>query len=646
MLGYSYLRLALALPLVAVIGCSSSEDSSPAEQPKPSLDGSVPTDASDASDASTDVPPDLPIDASEEADALEQPDTQACEPPPILQIDEDFFVDISEESGIQDENFVENPPVSIPINDHSRLGFADINGDGFDDIVMHSLFPNPKAGIPFEHLVFVNQQDGTFTNVSDASGLRDIQAGFFAFADVDNDGDQDVFAGLDITDLPNMRHQLLLNDGKGVFTVLADSGLEKITQTVASNAVFGDFDGDGDLDLFIANGQTSYLALDLLWLNDGTGVFTNVTATHLKGNRAAPSNGAVACDYDNDGDLDLFVSVYGVSQGGAQNFLFENDGTGKFKDVAVERGFASLPTGNYWTESTGYGTEPEPGKGPGTYVGGNGFGIDCADVNHDGLMDILITNISHPSSTDASRKWSDPTQLLINQGAAAGWTFKNEFLERGLPFNEGDVDGALMDYDNDGRIDISISRDKKYESSYTEPDQKSWFGLMHQQPDGTFKSVGVKSGINDPQLEWLRMKGAQNHAWSDIDHDGDLDVLVGGRDTGGGRPNFLFKNIVGSQNRWLAIRMIGDGVKVNRDAIGARVTIQDDERVFLREVRATRGMYNSMDTRVLHFGLGILGCSYQIEARWPDGTTVSLDPQAVGMNRYVTLRYPDAIEIP
>ena len=159
MLGYSYLRLALALPLVAVIGCSSSEDSSPAEQPKPSLDGSVPTDASDASDASTDVPPDLPIDASEEADALEQPDTQACEPPPILQIDEDFFVDISEESGIQDENFVENPPVSIPINDHSRLGFADINGDGFDDIVMHSLFPNPKAGIPFEHLVFVNQQD-------------------------------------------------------------------------------------------------------------------------------------------------------------------------------------------------------------------------------------------------------------------------------------------------------------------------------------------------------------------------------------------------------------------------------------------------------------------------------------------------------
>jgi hypothetical protein len=108
----------------------------------------------------------------------------------------------------------------------------------------------------------------------------------------------------------------------------------------------------------------------------------------------------------------------------------------------------------------------------------------------------------------------------------------------------------------------------------------------------------------------------------------------------------LFENIVGSNNRWLAIRMVGDGVKVNRDAIGARVTIDDGQRVYLREVRATRGMYNSMDTRVLHFGLGTLGCTYGIEVRWPDGTTVPLSVQDVGMDRYVTIRYPDDIEIP
>ena len=602
----------------------------------------------EANDSGTDgnTAPDAEQPDAEQPDA-EQPDAEPCTLPPLAPVVADFFADISDSSGIRDENFVSEPPTSIPINDHSRLGFADINGDGFDDIVAHSLFPNAQAGIPFEHLVFLNNGDGTFENFSDASGLRDVQAGFFAFGDVDNDGDQDVFAGLDVADLAGERHQLLLNDGAGHFTVKPSSGLEgAFGQTAASNGVFGDFDGDGDLDLFVANGQTSYMAPDQLFLNNGAGVFTNVSTSKLMGNRAAPSNGAVACDYDNDGDLDIFVSVYGVSQDGAQNFLFENDGAAGFTNVAVERGFASLATGNYWVAGTGYGTEDEPNKAPGTYVGGNGFGLDCADINNDGLLDIFLTNISHPSSSDDSRKWSDPTQVLINQGSAAGWTFKNEFLERGLPFNEGDVDGALVDFDNDGRFDLSISRDKKYEASYDESDQKAWFGLMHQQQDGSFASVGVASGINDPELGLVRMKNAQNHAWSDIDHDGDLDLLVGGRDTGGGRPNFLFENRVGSENRWVALRMVGDGGAVNRDAIGARVTIDDGERIYVREVRATRGMYNSMDTRVLHFGLGTLGCGYEIEVRWPDGTLVSLSPDDVGMDRYVTVSYPDQVSLP
>ena len=616
---------------VLTFACSSSDDG-----------GAAGTGGAPAIDAGQDVEVDAPSDSATETGADSGTDAEPCTIPPLATVDQGFFQDISEASGIRDENFVQDPPVSIPINDHSRLGFADINGDGLDDIVAHSLYPNPQAGVPFEHLVFVNRGDGSFENFSDASGLRDVQAGFFAFGDVDNDGDQDVFTGLDITDLTGETHQLLLNDGAGHFTQKSESGLEgSAGQTVASNGVFADFDNDGDLDLFVANGHTGYMAPDQLFFNDGTGTFTNA-ATDLEGNRAAPSNGAVACDYDNDGDLDIFVSVYGVSQSGAQNFLFENDGAGHFTDVAAERGFASLATGNYWTESTGFGSDAQPG---GVNVGGNGFGIDCGDINNDGLMDIFLTNISHPSETDYSRKWSDPTQVLINQGSAAGWTFVNEFLDRGLPFNEGDVDGALVDFDNDGRFDLSVSRDRKYEGSYDEPDQKAWFGLMHQQADGSFASLGVASGINDPDLDLMRMKNAQNHAWSDIDHDGDLDLLVGGRDTGGGRPNFLFENLIGSENRWLALRLVGDGSAVNLDAIGARVTIDDGEQVYLREVRATRGMYNSMDTRVLHFGLGTLGCEYTIEVRWPDGTVVSLSPDDLGMERYVTIRYPDTVEV-
>lgn len=562
---------------------------------------------------------------------------QTCEPQPLVTAEKGFFADVSDASGIRVENFVPDPPVPIPINDHSRLGFVDLDGDGFDDIVTHSLFPNPQAGIPFEHLIYRNNGDGTFSHFSDESGLRAVQAGFFSFGDVDNDGDQDCFAGLDI-ELAGEHNRLLLNDGAGHFTEKADAGVDAVN--LAANAVMADFNADGNLDIFVGNGQTSYAVKDQLFFGFGDGSFQDVTAAYMPGGASQPSNGSVACDYDDDGDLDIFVSTYSVSTLKGHNHLWENDGAGHMTEVGLERGFASLATGNYYLATTGKGTTPEPDVAPSAYVGSNGFGIQCEDATGDGLPDIFLTAISHPVDSDYSRKWSDPSQLLVNGGAAAGYAFTNEFLARGLPFNEGDVDGGMVDFDNDGRMDLSVSRDKKYEPSYDTIDQQSWFGLLHQQPDGSFLSVGPNSGINDPKGAWLQMKAAQNHAWSDIDHDGDLDLLVGGRDTGGGRPNFLFENTLGSANAWLAVRLVGDGVKINRDAIGARVSLVFADWKVTREVKAGRGSYNSLDSRTLHFGLGDLGCDYTLELRWPDGKTQSFTPAEIGVNRYLTLEYP------
>jgi hypothetical protein len=250
----------------------------------------------------------------------------------------------------------------------------------------------------------------------------------------------------------------------------------------------------------------------------------------------------------------------------------------------------------------------------------------------------------------------------------------------------------LVDFDNDGRLDISLSRDKKYEKSYTDVNQKAWFGLMHQKADGSFINVGIESGINSLDEKGsasltpctddtscsngekclaskcrtpckqasecslghetchagggfckslLAAKNAQNHAWSDIDDDGDLDLLIGGRDTGGGRPNFLFENKVGQNLPWIKIRLEGDGIAVNRDAIGARIWLKfTDGQRLVREVKASRGMYNSMDSRWILFGLGDRGCDYQIIVRWPNGMETNHTAKEVLVNEKTTLIYP------
>lgn len=565
------------------------------------------------------------------------PPERTCRSGQVAKVGDSFFEDISDKSGIRVSNYTPMPPMAIPINDHSRLAFADLNGDGYDDIVMHSLFPNPQKGIPFEHLVFLNNQDGTFRDASDESGLRNVQAGFFAFGDIDNDGDQDAFAGLDIP-LTGQNHQILLNDGKGHFTAKTSAGVESAATTATGNAIFADFDSDGKLDLFLGNGQTGYLAADQLFFGNGDGTFREVTATNLQGtNPQRPTNGLVSCDYDGDGDLDIFVSTYGVSVELGHDILWENDGKGVFRNVAMERGFAAQATGNYWQDSTGRGTMSEPGKDAASYMGGNGFGLDCQDINGDGYPDIFQTNISHPSETEYSRKWSDPSLLLINQGPLGKYSFVNEFLQRGLPYNEGDVDGSTVDFDNDGRFEMAMSRDTKYEGSFSSIDQKSWFGLMHQLPDGKFESVGYKSGINDDSQTamWKRMKGAQNHAWSDIDLDGAPDLLVGGRDQGGGRPNFLFRNKIGSQNAWLGIRLRGNGKTVNRDALGARVTVEVGGLKVVRELKSSRGTYNSADSRALVFGLADATCPATVTVRWPNGKTDTF--REVALRRYQTI---------
>ena len=171
-------------------------------------------------------------------------------------------------------------------------------------------------------------------------------------------------------------------------------------------------------------------------------------------------------------------------------------------------------------------------------------------------------------------------------------------------------------------------------------------GLFHQKLNGNFESMGEVCGINDPNDDlWVRAKKTGNNVWFDLEHDGDLDLLLGAGDMGSGRPNFLLRNEIGHQNRWLAVMLEGDGQNINRDAIGARVYLVSDNEYRMQEKKSSKGSFNSDQTRNLHFGLGEMGCDYRMVVVWPDGEEATfIGQEDFGDNMFVKVTYPDQIE--
>jgi enediyne biosynthesis protein E4 len=125
---------------------------------------------------------------------------------------------------------------------------------------------------------------------------------------------------------------------------------------------------------------------------------------------------------------------------------------------------------------------------------------------------------------------------------------------------------------------------------------------------------------------------------------------VGGRDNGdGGRANWLFENRIGQDNGWLGVRLRGDGRRINRDAIGARVTLTIGQKKLVREVKSSRGTYGSADTRALVFGLGADGCvqgrsAVAMEVRWPNGEVKRFPPASFPIDRYVTIDFERGLQ--
>ena len=471
------------------------------------------------------------------------------------------------------------------------LALLDYDNDGDDDIYFLSGAPLGGAKLPYVPRQELWRNDGgfKFTNVTDAAGVGYTGHGLGVTAgDYDNDGDLDLY-------LSNFGPNVLYrNNGDGTFTdVTAAAGVGRGNRAGAG-VCFLDMDGDGDLDLYVADyikfsydkhvtrrrlGAPVYPSPrdyepdpDVLFRNNGDGTFTDVTAAAGIGAVAGPGMGMTCGDYDLDGDTDIFVAndVHA-------NYLFRNDGTGKFEEVGLMAGvaydFGGLEHGN--------------------------MGVECMDYDNDGLPDFFVTSYQQEFAALYRNLGGGLFEdVIVASGAGEG---TRRHVKWGL---------GLLDFDNDGDRDMYIAcghLDDTVEqfddtTVYNAPNQ-----LLMNVGKGKFVNVTAQGGSG--MAVALSSRGA---VFGDLDRDGDMDVVVMNSRT---RPTIL-RNDTANGNHWIQIRV--RGVKANRDGVGSRVKVTAGDLVQIDEVHSGRGYQGHWGLR-MHFGLGTRARVDRIEVDWLGG---------------------------
>ncbi len=438
-----------------------------------------------------------------------------------------------------------------------RVAVGDYDADGFDDLL-------------FQGALYRNDRKGAFVNVTKDAGLDGVAGAGALWADFDNDGLLDFVA----TGAP--RNRLLRQAEPGKFVdVTEKAGLGIDMPATPEGAAWLDADGDGFADLYLACYESSTEigrpTRDFFLHNLGNGTFEEIT--EKVGMLAVPEccgRGVSPCDYDNDGDADVFVANYRLNP----DYLFQNLEGVKFNNVGKETG------------AEGKGTARDN-----TVYYGHGIGAAWGDLDGDLDFDLVVGNLAHPRFIEFSNK----TAILVNGGKEGGFGFRDAFAESGVEYEETHSDASLADMDNDGDLDLYLT------------------SIYRERPSFLYRNDG---GLKFAKVTWKSRTLAFNgwgHAWLDYDNDGDLDLLVAGN----GQVRLL-KNGLASGQAWLQV--LPRAGKTHRTLYGTRVTVRAGGRAQVREVVGARGT-TSQDAAYAHFGLGASEGTVDVEVRFPWGAT-------------------------
>jgi hypothetical protein len=532
------------------------------------------------------------------------------------------FTDVTKQSGLDKFRHRSGTPEKATILETPGSGVAllDYDNDGWLDIyllngstvpALQGKEPAPRA------MLFHNNHNGTFTDVTDKAGVANERWGFgVAVGDYDNDGWPDIYVS------NYGKNRLYHNNRDGSFTDVA----EKAGVTLggwSTGPTWGDYDHDGLLDLFVPGylkfdpghppvGGQNGLPLtacqfrgvsfpmcgprglpgetDHLFHNNGDGTFADVSK---KAGVSDPQGyyglASVFVDVDDDGWLDLAVANDSVPR-----YLYRNHHDGTFEDLSYLSGFALTNEG----------------------LAQASMGIAVGDYNRDGRVDFAVTTFSDDYKTiyrnDGEFNFSDVT-------------YPSGLVGPSIPFLAWGI--GFIDFDNDGLLDIFVANGHIYPSV----DQRDWGTTWAQRPqlfrnlDGVrFQEVPAATGSGLADV--IPARGA---TFGDLFNDGHIDVVLNNMDS----PPELLRNVVKNGNHWITLKLVG-GPKGPRDAIGAKAFLTAGG-VRQRADVVSGGSYGSSSDPRLHFGLGTAAKIDKVEVHWPDGKKEEI--VAPGVDKILTV---------